>query len=677
MNLKYLSIKKILALVPLFFIVTTGIATAAPLSNNPAADYVIGQSNFTSSDVNTLPGGLTFQPTALAVDAIHHRLFVADTNNQRVLIYDTSSGITNTSTPVHVLGQPDFTTNGGLSTITASNMQPEGLAYDSVHDRLFVADANRHRVLVFDTSSITDNMPAIHVLGQSTMTDGICNRNSNRDINTLCFKDDLRPVGLAYDSVQDRLFVTDIQNQRLMVFNTATITDGEDASHVIGQPDFINGGSSAGLNDQGFNYPYGIAFDSGNQLLYVTSNVQSRVLVFNTSTLTDFPHASYVIGQPDFVTNNSSASINGFDTPADVVLDTSLHRLYVADSGNNRIMVYNTTNLSNGMDASYVIGQPDFTTKNHNSQGVEVPGPKGSSFLPCAKCTNGPAGLAFDNSNNFLYVSDVGNNRLLAYDFSTPVTPKTVTYSGSFTESVNNDGSVTGSRTATLSGDTFTNSGSTLTLGTDYTLSPIPSGLTPTLVINGSGTTATLTFSGNAIHHEAVDTVNTLTITFNNSAFTGSNASAITGSTDTNGSITFHDTPVSTPPSSGSTGRYTHYSFESSTPEQILGSGTCPAQLLINDFMKIMDRDGSVNRITKKKTRDVALLQKHINRILAAQYNQAAGPVDGIFGNKTKQGVMRLQTALNTILKPNQPLVIDGIVGPYTKAAINNSCGTQ
>jgi len=68
-------------------------------------------------------------------------------------------------------------------------------------------------------------------------------------------------------------------------------------------------------------------------------------------------------------------------------------------------------------------------------------------------------------------------------------------------------------------------------------------------------------------------------------------------------------------------------------------------------------------------------LQGHVNRILGSEYKEAAGPIDGIFGPLTKQGVERLQEALNTILKPNSPLVIDGIVGPFTRAAINDSCG--
>jgi hypothetical protein len=123
---------------------------------------------------------------------------------------------------------------------------------------------------------------------------------------------------------------------------------------------------------------------------------------------------------------------------------------------------------------------------------------------------------------------------------------------------------------------------------------------------------------------------------------------------------------------------FSDYYNQSETPSQaedILGSGLCPANLIVTDNMKQGDRDGRYSSYNQGTVTQVALLQFHINRILAAQYDQAAGPVDGIYGPLTKQGVERLQAVLNDILVPTPLLVIDGIVGPFTKDAINNSCG--
>jgi hypothetical protein len=110
-------------------------------------------------------------------------------------------------------------------------------------------------------------------------------------------------------------------------------------------------------------------------------------------------------------------------------------------------------------------------------------------------------------------------------------------------------------------------------------------------------------------------------------------------------------------------------------PATVLDSGKCPTDLIITQNLKVGAWDGFYNSFTKAKAKDVKKLQGHINRILAEKYNQAAGPTDGIFGKLTKQGVVRLQTALNDILKPKPLLDLDGMVGPFTRDAINNSCG--
>ncbi len=117
-------------------------------------------------------------------------------------------------------------------------------------------------------------------------------------------------------------------------------------------------------------------------------------------------------------------------------------------------------------------------------------------------------------------------------------------------------------------------------------------------------------------------------------------------------------------------------SYVAPTPSQILGSGVCSADLTITQKLKSGARDGQYLAYNNGVVTQVAVLQKQINRILAASYNQAAGPVDGKFGPLTKLGVQRLQAALMTILHADLgPAGTDGVVGAYTRAAINNSCG--
>ena len=85
----------------------------------------------------------------------------------------------------------------------------------------------------------------------------------------------------------------------------------------------------------------------------------------------------------------------------------------------------------------------------------------------------------------------------IAIDFTDP---STITWAGSFTEAAANDGSVTGSVTATLAGDTFTPAtGAGGTTAADVTVTNLPAGLTAVLMrSNGARTVFTLTLTGTA-----------------------------------------------------------------------------------------------------------------------------------------------------------------------------------
>ncbi|MFC1616271.1 DUF2341 domain-containing protein [Patescibacteria group bacterium] len=129
----------------------------------------------------------------------------------------------------------------------------------------------------------------------------------------------------------------------------------------------------------------------------------------------------------------------------------------------------------------------------------------------------------------------------LGVDFNDPVS---IVWAGNFTELAANDGSVSGSRTATITGDTFVNAGGTLTETTHFTLANKPAGLTAVMNVNGGGTVATLTFTGNATNHLDADDVANLTITFLDGAFTNtSTASDVTNYTDNTGQVDFDDQP--------------------------------------------------------------------------------------------------------------------------------------
>ncbi|MFN3323056.1 MAG: hypothetical protein ACK5AZ_06140 [Bryobacteraceae bacterium] len=95
------------------------------------------------------------------------------------------------------------------------------------------------------------------------------------------------------------------------------------------------------------------------------------------------------------------------NTPQGIALDVGRGILYVADSGNNRVLGWrNPAAASNGAPADIIIGQRDrFGT---SAQGPGVSGSTLSSGL------NQPTGLAVDAAGN-LYVADAANHRILRF----------------------------------------------------------------------------------------------------------------------------------------------------------------------------------------------------------------------------------------------------------------------
>lgn len=320
-------------------------------------------------------------------------LYVADRGNHRILAYD--SPLTTDAVADHVFGQM-----GGFSTGTCnlggtsadSICQPNGLAMDS-SGNLFVGDTNNHRVLEYDSPMTTDTT-ADEVFGQPDFTAAICN-NGGLGAGSLCL-----PRAVSVDPAGS-LYVSDgfNSNMRVLVYENPLVDTVAD--DVFGQPDFTTAGcNTGGLGAGSVCFPAGTAFDAAGNL-YLADQGNNRVLIYFNPLLDD-DVADLVIGQPGFTTADFPLpSASTLNQPIDVALD-SLGNLYVADAINNRVLVYRSP-LTTDVVADVVYGQPDFTNGSANYQFVSA----GDLFQP--------RGIALDANDN-LYVSDLGNSRVLVYD---------------------------------------------------------------------------------------------------------------------------------------------------------------------------------------------------------------------------------------------------------------------
>lgn len=82
-----------------------------------------------------------------------------------------------------------------------------------------------------------------------------------------------------------------------------------------------------------------------------------------------------------------------------------------------------------------------------------------------------------------------------------------------------------------LVGTQFAITGQALSAGTHYTLSNVPSGLTPKITVSAFGKSAELNFSGSASGHSAAASVGNMTLVFKDAAFSGGNAASVRNST--------------------------------------------------------------------------------------------------------------------------------------------------
>jgi len=138
-----------------------------------------------------------------------------------------------------------------------------------------------------------------------------------------------------------------------------------------------------------------------------------------------------------------------------------------------------------------------------------------------------------DKSLTALITDKAGNtssaSTALEFSLDLGAAPK-ISYSAKqFYESIDNDGTVDNTLTISLSGATFAGDvGDVLVKGSQYTVSNLPTeGSLNTRLVKASDTTLTLSLTGAATKNLNADDVSNLTITFKDSAFQGTSASAI------------------------------------------------------------------------------------------------------------------------------------------------------
>lgn len=373
-------------------------------------DVVLGQPDFVTPTQGTLNGGLK-APAGVATDGI--RIAVADTNNNRVLLWH-SIPQNNGTPPDVVLGQADLTDNTARTTSTGMR-GPQGVWIDS--GKLFVADTSNSRVLIWNSIPATNGQSADVVVGQSdfdSRAEPILNQvNYPPRANRL-----LDPISVTVTA--GKMFVADLGFARVMIYNSVPIQNGADADVVVGQPDFetagqVNPNDPGNSLDDAFNVvdsegrilmdgargrlQRGVValceqigrFDDDGTTTPDNNRLQTRidrgetvdddgVVIENPDPLLRWPkRCGYTMNFPRFALSDGT-------------------RLYIADSGNDRILIYDEIPTQNGTEADVVLGQPNM---------IALTDSDGAGHIRT------PTSLAHDGEN--LYVADPIQRRVLVF----------------------------------------------------------------------------------------------------------------------------------------------------------------------------------------------------------------------------------------------------------------------
>jgi uncharacterized protein (TIGR03437 family) len=236
----------------------------------------------------------------------------------------------------------EFFLFAGFATVSGSSARfasGTGIAFDG--DRLYVADTQNNRVLGFsDARRLQNGAPADIVIGQDNFGKNVINAPS-ADPNLTTDLTLFAPAGVAVDANGD-LYVADSGNSRVLRFPRPFQQPPgvrQRANLVLGQVGFTVKITDATARNMA--RPFGLAF-TGDGSLLVSDTIHNRVLFFARppgGDFTDGQAASLVFGQPDFVSSGTSGDLRRLFSPRGLAVDTD-DRLYVADTGRGRVAIY-------------------------------------------------------------------------------------------------------------------------------------------------------------------------------------------------------------------------------------------------------------------------------------------------------------------------------------------------
>lgn len=313
-----------------------------PETSNTNADFVLGQPDFTSDQGRSASIESMISPEW--VTTMGDRLMVTDTDLNRVTVYGGVPAAGNVD-PVLVIGQPSFDTHtGGAGEGEPYNScDQDSLLHPHAHlltpdGKVIVADAAQNRVLVWNQMPTENGAPADIVLGQNNFNTCTFSGEGNFRHPAALWSDGERLV--VVDSEKHRVliwnaFPSSIADVPDVILGQSSLTNN------TANDDDQDGTSDGAPTARTLNYPRDVLVHDGK--LYIADMDNHRVLIWNEIPSTSFTPADNVLGQPDFVSHAANAgegqaNERGFQRP--VGIEIVGNQLFVTEWENSRVVVF-------------------------------------------------------------------------------------------------------------------------------------------------------------------------------------------------------------------------------------------------------------------------------------------------------------------------------------------------
>lgn len=301
-----------------------------------------------------------------------------------------------------VLGQLNFTSRVGGAASQGKIGGPRG-AVAIANDKIYVPDTAHNRVLVFSANSPSGAL-ADFVLGQEDFNDqgAVVEQGSH--------------PGAAHVAIAaGRMAVAERSSNRVSLYSTVPLASTQLPQAILGQDIFTT--SNAGCHASRLNQPESVSITPDGNNLVVADTQNNRVniyLGFPMNINSGAPFTDVHLGQA----TSGQGGTTGCDpnagqpNPHSGTLNqprgvwTDGNRVVVADTGNNRVLIWNSfpsANMDGGfVFADQVLGQANFSSVLPN---------RGAT--PGDATLSGPTHVASDGTR--LAVADTGNHRILIW----------------------------------------------------------------------------------------------------------------------------------------------------------------------------------------------------------------------------------------------------------------------